>query len=334
MSNQTPTTPSDHELEHQREHEGALERAAPAKRRILLGVLAGGLTAGLFGLVGYLLLTATGFVNGAAYLGSVIFFCLPFAAGFVTAMVARHKGILFASLILGVIFCFGPLLATGKEGLICVLMAAPLIAVGLAAGAWGGFLIRKYVIDKARHPKVLTMMIFLMAPLFLMGANSAEAPSRSPRTHTVVTTMVVDAPPEKVWQEIRSLDSLSSSKSFLMIMGLPVPQRCVIQGEGVGGKRICYFDQGYIEERITEWQPPNSMKLEITASTLPLGPWLGFKEASYEVKRENGKTLLTRSSTIISRLAPAWYWTGFERLGVETEHRYLFEEFKKRIEAK
>jgi hypothetical protein len=330
MDNQIPTPTNDHQQEHQREHEGALERAEPRNRRIPMGVLAGGLTAGAFGLLGYLLLILVGGSGG--YMGTVIFLCLPFAAGFVTALVARHKGILFASLILGVLICFAALLASGKEGFVCVLMAVPLIAVGLAVGAVAGFLFRKYVIDRVSHPTLLSLLVFLMAPLFLMGANTAEEPSRrSARTETVTNTLVVDASPERVWNEIKSIDSVNGSKPFLMMIGLPVPTSCVLQGEGVGGKRICYFDSGSIEERITEWNPPASMKVEVTASNLPGTRWLSFKDASYEIKRENGRTLVTRSTTIVSRLAPAWYWTRLEDLGVETEHKYLFEEIKRRI---
>ncbi len=45
MSSQTPTPPTDHELQHRHEAEGVPERAAAGDRRIFFGVLAGGLTA-------------------------------------------------------------------------------------------------------------------------------------------------------------------------------------------------------------------------------------------------------------------------------------------------
>jgi hypothetical protein len=43
--------------------------------------------------------------------------------------------------------------------------------------------------------------------------------------------------------------------------------------------------------------------------------------------------VITRKTTIVSRLAPAWYWRPLEKIGVETEHEYLFEEVKRKIEA-
>ena len=116
-----------------------------------------------------------------------------------------------------------------------------------------------------------------------------------------------------------------------MRIGLPIPISCSIDKEGVGGKRTCYFESGYIEERITEWNPPHSMKLDITSWDVPGRPWLDFKDASYEIHEENGRTVMTRTSTIVSRLLPAWYWRRFEKIGVETEHEYLFEAVKNRI---
>jgi hypothetical protein len=145
--------------------------------------------------------------------------------------------------------------------------------------------------------------------------------------------LTVDAPPERVWAEIKSVESINASKPLLLKMGLPVPISCKLEGEGVGGKRTCYFDSGYIEERITEWNPPATMKLEIVAVTLPGRHWLSFKDASYEIQREGNKTHLIRKTTIISRLYPAWYWRPLEDLGVQAEHDYLFEDIARKLGA-
>jgi hypothetical protein len=296
-------------------------------KNVLLGVLVGAATAVVFGLGGFLLLNDEG-----GWMGGVLFILLPVATGFATALVARQVNVVTASLIIGLLLCTAVLLTTGKEGWVCVLMSAPLIAGGLTIGACTGFLIRKYVIEKSNKPTVLNLLMLAVIPLFLMGANSAEQQSRrTARAETVTSTLIVDALPEKVWDQLKSMDKIGGSKGLLMRIGLPVPVSCVMDHEGVGGKRTCYFDSGYIEERITEWNPPNSMKLEITASDVPGRPWLTFRDASYDISRANGRTIVTRKTTIISRLSPVWYWRRLEEIGVETEHQYLFEELKKRI---
>lgn len=291
------------------------------------GFAAGMLTAVAFGLGGfYLVYDRTGSMDW------VLFIFVPVATGFATALVSRVRSTIVASLLLGLLFCTSILLATGMEGLVCVLMSSPLIAVGLALGALLGTLFRTYVIAKVKTPRILMMLVLLILSLFLMGANSAERESRRTlRLQTVTDVLVLGTPPATIWKELTSMDHIDANRPFLMKIGLPVPVSCKTEGEGVGGKRTCYFESGYIEEKITEWNPPTSMKFEITASDVPGRPWLTFQDAGYEIKQEQGRTTVTRRTTIVSRLSPAWYWQRLEVLGVHTEHRYLFEALEKRF---
>jgi len=215
-----------------------------------------------------------------------------------------------------------------------VLMSVPLIAAGLTIGALLGALFRIQVIARLRKPRAIVMLVLLVLPVFLMGANSTERESRRAlREETITDTLVISESPETFWNLIKTMDNVPGSKGFLMKIGLPVPVSCKTESEGVGGKRTCYFEQGYIEERITEWNFPNSMKFEITASDVPGRPWLTFKDASYEIKRLGDKTVITRSTTIVTHLSPVWYWRPFEAIGVRTEHRYLFEAVEKKLRA-
>lgn len=298
-------------------------------RNLFLAVMVGVVIAVAFGLGGFFLVR-----DNDGSMGWVLFLLLPFVTGFATAIVARRRNVVIASLIIGLLFCSTFLFAMGAEGLVCVIMSAPLIAVGLAVGALLGWLFRKSVIDKSNKSGTLTLIVFLVLPFFLMGANSAERESRrTPRAETVTDTLMVSQPPETVWNELKNMDSVTASKGFLMRIGLPVPVSCKTEGEGVGGKRTCYFESGFIEEKITEWNFPNSMKFEITASDVPGRPWLTFRDASYEIKRVGDHTIITRSTTIVSRLSPAWYWRRLEAIGVHTEHRYLFEAVENKLKA-
>src|SRR5712692_4306362 len=140
-------------------------------------------------------------------------------------------------------------------------------------------------------------MVLIFLPLLLIGTDKVERPHRSvARADTFVTTMTVDASPEEVWEKIKRVDSIEARKPLLMKIGIPVPQRCVVEGEGAGKRRVCYFDAGYIEEQITEWSPPASMKLKVTATTLPGRHWLGFRDASYEIRKEGNRTIVTRQT--------------------------------------
>jgi hypothetical protein len=303
-------------------------RPEPVDRSNLVsGLLAGVGTAFAFGMAGFFLI-----YDQSGSMGAVLFLLLPFVTGFATGLVARSRNLAIASTIIGLVLCSTILLLTKKEGWVCVLMSAPLIAIGLFVGALLGALVRRRVFDKSSRPRTINLLLLLVLPLFLIGANSAEKPSRSvPRIETFTDVVIIHAQPEKVWNTIKVMDRVTAHKAFLMRIGLPVPISCSIDKQEVGGKRRCNFEKGYIEERITEWLPPRSMKLEITSWEVPGRPWLDFKDASYEMHLENGNTVMTRTTTIASRLLPAWYWRPFERLGVKTEHEYLFEGVKNEI---
>ena len=295
----------------------------------LKAILIGTTIAVAFGLGGFFLVRD---VSGS--MGTVLFVLLPLVTGFATALMIRGRKLILGSLLMGAIICTGALLATKMEGLVCVLMSSPLIAVGLTVGALLGSVIRRGLSGKSEHQKLLSALLLFVIPLFLMGANNAEERSRRTlREQTVENKLVVNASPEAAWNQLISIDHVSGSKGLLMRIGLPVPVRCTMEGTGVGAKRTCYFESGHIEERITEWKPPASLKMEITDFDVPGRPWLSFKDASYEIAQENGKTVITRKTTIISRLSPAVYWRPLEKIGVETEHEYLFDEIKRRLDG-
>jgi hypothetical protein len=292
----------------------------------MLAIVAGVGVAVVVGLGGFFLAR-----DNSGAMGLVIFGLLPFLTGFVTALLTQGRNILIASLTIGAIACTAFLILTKMEGWVCVLMSAPIIAIGMVIGALIGAFVRRRV-QKSTRPKLFCFLIILVTPFFLVGASSSEEKSRrTPRAETVTNQLIVDASPEVVWNQLKSVDKITGTKGLLMTIGLPVPVSCVMEGEGVGAKRTCYFETGSIEERVTEWRPPNLMRFDIVASDVPGRPWLTFQDASYEITSQNGRTVVTRSTTIVSRLSPSWYWRPLEEIGVETEHKYLFEELRRRI---
>ena len=296
---------------------------------LLRGVIVGSAVAVAFGVGGFFLIN-----DRSGSMGAVLFLLLPFATGFATAFVVRGKKLVTASLLIGAIICTAILILSKMEGWVCVLMSMPLIAIGLAIGALIGVVVSNGIQNTGKPPHLMSLLILAILPLFLMGANSAEEKSRrTPRAEIVTNTLVVDAPRELVWNQLKTFDQIKGAKGLLMRIGLPVPVSCTMSGEGVGATRTCYFEQGHIEEKVTEWNPPSSMKLEITAFDVPGRPWLSFKDAAYDLTQEGGRTIIIRRTTIVSRLSPAWYWRRMEKIGVETEHEYLFEEIKRKVEG-
>lgn len=259
-------------------------------------------------------------------MGTSLFLLVPVAAGLAAGLITRSDRGLALALLFTFIISNLVLILFKVEGYVCVILSAPIVIAGLGLGGCIGQPIRKYVFDRDKAPKTARLMIIVLLPVLLSGANQLERAAYDfVRTETITSTTLLDAPPEQVWNSIKRVDRIDLPRPFLLRIGLPVPVSCALEDERTGAERTCYFDSGYIKETITEWKPPLSLKMNITDAQVPGRDWLGFQSASYELREQDGGTLLIRETTIVSRLLPAWYWRPLERLGVETEHDYLFE---------
>jgi hypothetical protein len=279
----------------------------------------GGLVAGGMAMAGGLLITLG---HGKAEFGATMFIALPVATGFVAACFVRPWPAVMVATLLSMLVWTGGLLFTGLEGVVCVCMAAPLLIGGAFLGALLGQLVRSRFDSRANY--VLFPLIG-MASVF--GVGQAEERWGGPeRAETITSVTTLDAGLHEVWQATAAPGAISARPSLLLRIGLPVPRYCTLDGEGVGARRTCHFDSGVIEEEVTRWEPPRRLDMRIVRVTLPGRHWLGYRDASYTLEEiAPGRTRLVRTTTITSRLRPAWYWRHGERWGVETEHAYLFE---------
>jgi hypothetical protein len=280
----------------------------------------GTISGSAMGLVAFFLLTS----QQHPAMGAVLFLLVPVAAGFSIVLVARKPNSAIAAALLSVLASLVILIALGKEGVLCAALAFPIIIAGLGIGAGIGLLVRKLFVDHSKNQTTMTGMLLLVGPALIFAGERIERPIlHHPRTEVVQTTVEVNDSPERVWGRILSIDSIQVSKPILMYIGLPIPQHCTMEGHGIGAKRTCYFNVGYIEETVTGWDPPYYLGLSVDRTHMPGRHWLGFESAEYHLQANWHMTLLTRTTTISSQLHPSWYWRRFERLGVESEHNYI-----------
>jgi len=309
-------------MNEQRPATGTTEKQRPAWQ----GALVGAGVAAIFGTLSFLLR------DPRAPMGDALFLLLPLITG-ATITVVTSRPIAGAALLAGsisIVMCLLSLIAMEREGILCALMAFPVILGFLALGVLLGLLVRMLVRRVRRA--VTSSVALILAPMIVFAGNRLEmSTSRQARTESVTTTIVLPASPKAVWNNIQSLDRVAGNKPLLMYIGLPIPQRCVLQGTAVGSKRTCYFDQGFIEESVLEWDAPRRMRLAIDRTHMPGRHWLEFEGAEYDLKPVAGGTELTRITTIRSNLSPAWYWGAFERWGVASEHEYLFSDLANRF---
>jgi len=294
----------------------------------LKGVLVGGLTGAAVGLAGFFVAE----IPATHAMGGVMFILVPFAAGFAITMVSRQLQTVSAAALLAAIGSLALLIAMRMETPVCALLAFPLLFVGITIGVVLGFVFHALRAKLGgKGGTTFSWMVLLSMPLLILTGHRIEISKLThPRRDVVTSTIRLSADPSYVWNDLRSFDSLQGKKPLLMYIGLPIPMRCEMQGTGLGAKRTCYFDHGSIEETVIDWQPPNLMRLSIDRTNMPGRHWLGFEYATYTLQPDGNDTILTRSTTIISNLYPAWYWRPFERWGVTSEHDYIFSDLARR----
>jgi len=256
--------------------------------------------------------------------GWVFFVLLPISIGF--ALVAQpSKYWVYLSATFGFITFAIFLVMRMLEGTICVILAIPIIIPMVLLGIFLRKQLYKSGIIKSDgstlNAHILPFVVFVLAiPLEKTTA------SKRLNIKTIKTERIFNFSPDEVYDAIKSVDTLSGEKPFLMHLDLPVPQKCVLEKEEIGGKRICYFENGSITEQITQLEKGKVLRMDVIDYQLMTPQWLQFKEAIYYFEPEqNGSCKLTRLTTYTSALKPEWYWNYFESLAIGQEHDYIFE---------
>ena len=227
--------------------------------------------------VSIVLTIAIGFmftVLGAEVLRSYgwgLYVALPFCLGLFSVLVyGYHEPRSFGSCMsvaVGPIAMLGAvLILVMLEGLICILMAAPFALVLSALGGMLGYAIQAGYWLHIGTPAMLSI-VFLFTPAFQGMESWAKL---QPETFEVRTAIEVNAPPEKVWNQVVAFAEIPPPKELLFRAGIAYPIRAEISGHGVGAVRHCVFSTGPFVEPIEVWDEPRLLKFGVTANPAPL----------------------------------------------------------------
>ena len=262
----------------------------------------------------------------------VLFILLPIVLGISIGAMPNKRYLLRGSLITTVIVLIG-MFIPGLSGLLCIVMALPIIVPLIFIGYVISHLVKRY-----KNIKSTTRLPVLLLPLlpFLIGAPTEHfLKSNKKEVVEVRTEQVYNYTPGQVYDAIKSVDTLIADKPYLMNFDLPIPVKCVLEKEEVGGLRTCYFKagklsnadfgSGTIVEKITQLQKAKVLRMEVIDYNLIGRKWIGFKEAIYYFDKVGERSCkLTRITTYTSELTPRIYWEPFEKLGIRQEHDYVF----------
>jgi len=269
---------------------------------------------------------------GLADYGWVFFVLLPFSLGIAVGKMEKQKWA-YLGLAVAILIFIGLLIVGGLEGIVCVVMTIPIIVPLI----WLGTLTNKYLTKKGIIKPTNNLNVLVFPLIFTLFGAPIEKYFYTDKVEIieVKTERIYPYTTEEVYNTIKSVDTLIADKPFLMKLGLPIPNKCILEKEEVGGLRTCYFTGGTITERITELEKAKVLKMDVIDYKLTGRKWLGFKEAIYyfdKVGQDSCK--MTRVTTYTSVLKPRIYWQPLEKLGISQEHDYVFDNLKNDLEKK
>jgi len=226
------------------------------------------------------------------------------------------------------------------EGLICLLMAAPLAILC----AWlGGVIGREMAIARGDGANPAAMSVALLPLVFALEASTPTELTLASRESTDI-----DAAPAEVWRAVTANRETMPRPALPFRLGLAYPLSAELHGAGVGSERIGRFSTGVARERVTAWVPGRRLAFEVL--NMPpvmreLSPWrtvhaphtVGYFQTSwttFELQAlASGGTRLTVNSAHSLRLDPAPYWEPMARWAIHANSRRVLSHLKARSEA-
>jgi hypothetical protein len=264
---------------------------------------------------GVLLAAAAALIRTGLY-GLTLFAAVPVLAGAIAAVAWRSRTYRDAAFHGAMTVCglAWALILVRVEGVYCVVMVTPLLAV---LGAVGGMIGMALTSVRAGAAGGATMMAVL--PLATL---SFDLTARAP-VFAVTTTVEIDAAPEAVWPHVVAFSDLPEPAEWLFRSGIAYPKRARIEGSGRGAVRYCEFSTGPFVEPIEVWDESRLLKFRVTENPAPLtelSPWPdvvprhlhGYfvsKQGQFRlVPLAGGRTLLEGTTWYQHGLWPAAYW--------------------------
>ena len=301
---------------------------------VVHGIVFFGLMAILFGLIIH---------NGGNY-GMVSFVAFPMVYGLGIGLLLSRRGPRrFGELgrhvfLCSLIACMG-LLCFAMEGLVCIVMAFPIVFVSMLVGAALSQTLRRLGAVGSKTPLALIVALPISS-----WVEQRVAPLE-PRQ--VSTSIEIAAPPEVVWQHVVQFSELPAPEGFLFKTGLAYPLRARIDGWGVGAVRHCEFSTGAFVEPITVWDEPNLLAFDVVEQPASMEEWSfyadlapphlhkTFRSVRGEFRLErtaSGGTRLVGSTWYELHMSPHLYWSLWSDAILHRIHRRVLEHVKQLAE--
>jgi hypothetical protein len=281
--------------------------------------------------------------NVLASYGFGLFVGAPFFQGWLAAVLyglwgprtrKECTGVAAASLsITGVALLF-----VAMEGMLCILMAAPLAFPLSMLGAMMGHSMQWRPHAGASMPAVI-VGLFVTTPALITAEAKLTRPIPMREVHTEV---VVDAPQEVVWKRVVAFPPLPPPTEWLFRTGIAYPKSAEIRGVGVGAVRLCVFSTGAFVEPIETWDPPRCLAFRVTEQPAPMEEWSPFdihpphldnflvsRQGRFQLEAlPGGRTRLVGATVYTNKMWPAPYWGLWSDAIIHAIHHRVLDHVK------
>jgi uncharacterized membrane protein YhaH (DUF805 family) len=277
--------------------------------------------------------------------GLSLFLATPFVLGLLSAYIHNHghprtrretRSVVLLSLFL----VGGSLILFALEGAVCLVMAFPICAVvGLLGGAVG-----RAVAVHGRVRPASTAYSLLLLPMAAVGDRAAPPPP----VYEAVTSIVVEAPPERVWENVIRFREIEARPGLPFRLGVAYPVRARIVGSGVGAVRHCEFSTGAFVEPITAWEAPRRLAFDVTEQPPALEEWSPYRTVYAPhvrgffrsvrgefrlVELPGGRTRLEGSTWYTLDIHPQAYWRPIAEWLLHRIHARVLQQVERESEA-
>ena len=248
---------------------------------------------------------------------SLVFIGLPALAAVTLLHTRPRTAIGTVNKVIAILLCLSGILF--GEGLICILMAAPIFfLVGTAIGL---------VINKLTGRNWRGMVSLVVVPLSLEGVVPSLAFDREER---VTVSRIVDATPDQVRLALASTPRFDRELPRFFRLGFPTPMHVTGEGLRVGDDRRVMFAHGQhhtgaLVMRVTRTDSASAL-FTMASDSSYITHWLSWEEADVRWTPVGaGHTRVTWTLRYRRRLDPAWYFAPLERYGAGLAAGYLIE---------
>jgi uncharacterized membrane protein YhaH (DUF805 family) len=278
-----------------------------------------------------------------------LFIVVPFFQGLVSVLIfgfheRRDLNSCLNVVGLSIVFTGFCLCAFALEGILCILMAAPL---GLAVAGLGGLV--GYFVQKRSYRYRDTLTLLLVSALLAPAAISAESASPlRPPLFKVTTTVEIHAPIGTVWNCIIQPSEVPPPKEWFFKAGIAYPIRSYIRGRGGGAVRYCDFSTGKLVEPVEVWEEKRRLLFSVKVNPVPMQEWTPYahvnpphlrnflitRRGQYRlIPLQNGNTQLEATTWYEHRIWPAEYWRLWSDAIIHRIHERVMNQIKTQAEA-